>query len=320
MVASPPLPAGDSSSARASRTSGLAVTSLVLGLLSFFLFFITSIPGLICGIMGLKRIARSQAGGADPRLTGRGLAIAGIVLSTITTLASVVLGLLVWPAFQAARDSAAQWNTVNNFKQIMLAMHTAEQGTKAFPAAIVDADNKPLLSWRVAILPFLADEQAAQLFAEFHLDEPWDSDHNKTLIPRMPAVFASLRRPASSGLTDVVVPAGPGMAFSEPEAVITLKPAGKSALAGVPSSAFADGMSKTAFVLEIPGVEVPWTKPADSVGDLAAVWATLKQNGIRRVVVGTADAAVSRIRTDTSPESVRALFSKAGGDVAEIED
>jgi hypothetical protein len=56
------------------------------------------------------------------------------------------------------------------------------------------------------------------------------------------------------------------------------------------------------------------------VGDLAAVWATLKQNGIRRVVVGTADAAVSRIRTDTSPESVRALFSKAGGDVAEIED
>jgi hypothetical protein len=91
-------------------------------------------------------------------------------------------------------------------------------------------------------------------------------------------------------------------------------------LAGVPSSAFADGMSKTAFVLEIPGVEVPWTKPADSVGDLAAVWATLKQNGIRRVVVGTADAAVSRIRTDTSPESVRALFSKAGGDVAEIED
>jgi hypothetical protein len=100
----------------------------VLGLLSFFLFFITSIPGLICGIMGLKRIARSQAGGGGPRLTGRGLAIAGIVLSTITTLASVVLGLLVWPAFQAARDSAAQWNTVNNFKQIMLAMHTAEQG------------------------------------------------------------------------------------------------------------------------------------------------------------------------------------------------
>jgi hypothetical protein len=60
----------------------------VLGLLSFFLFFITSIPGLICGIMGLKRIARSQAGGGGPRLTGRGLAIAGIVLSTITTLAS----------------------------------------------------------------------------------------------------------------------------------------------------------------------------------------------------------------------------------------
>lgn len=320
MVASPPLPAGESSSALASRTSGLAVASLVLGLLSFCFFVLTSIPGLICGIMGLSRIARSQADRPGPRLTGRGLAITGIVLSTITTLASVPFALLMWPAIEAVRDAAAQQNSMLHLKQIMMALHTAEQKTKAFPVAIVDADNKPLLSWRVAILPFLGDEQAAELFAEFHLDEPWDSDHNKTLIPRMPAVFASLRRPASSGMTDVVVPAGAGMAFSEPKPVFALKPEGKSSVAGVEAAVFEDGMSKTAFVLEIPGVEIPWTRPADPVGDPADVWATLKRNGVRRVVVGTADAAVFRIRTDTSPENVRALFSRAGGDVVEIED
>lgn len=318
MVAAPPLPAGDSSSAMASRTSGLAVTSLVLGLLSFCLFFITSIPGLICGIMGLNRIARSQAGGAGPRLTGRGLAITGIVLSTLTTLASVVLGLLLVPAIQAARDAARQMNTMSNMKQIMMAMHTVEQKTKAFPAAIVDADNKPLLSWRVAILPFLGDPQAEELFSEFHLDEPWDSAHNKTLIPRMPAVFASPRRPASSGSTDVVAPAGMGMAFAEPEAVVALQPG--ATLVGVNAAAFSDGASVTAFVVEIPGVEIPWTKPADYVGDPADAWATLQRSGISRVVVGTADAAAYRLRTNTPAENVRALFSRAGNDVTSIDD
>lgn len=313
MVASPPLPTG-----APARTSGLAISSLVLGLLSFCLLAFTSIPGLICGIMGLRRIARSEAGGLGPRLTGRGLAITGIVLSTITTLASVVLALLVWPAFLAARDAARQMNTMNNIKQIMMAMHTAERQTKAFPAAIVDADKKPLLSWRVAILPFLGDPQASELFSEFHLDESWDSEHNKKLIPRMPAVFASPRRPASSGSTDIVVPAGAGMAFAEPEAVAALKPG--AALVGVNAAAFSDGAGVTAFVVEIPGVEIPWTKPADYVGDPADAWATLKRIGISRVVVGMADTAVLRLRTETPADAVRALFSRAGNDVTSIDD
>jgi hypothetical protein len=38
------------------------------------------------------------------------------------------------------------------------------------------------LSWRVAILPFLAEEE---LHAEFRPFEPWDSPHNKALIARM---------------------------------------------------------------------------------------------------------------------------------------
>ena len=52
-----------------------------------------------------------------------------------------------------------------------------EQGT--FPPTSCRKDGKPLLSWRVAILPYI--EQDA-LYKQFHLDEPWDSEHNKKLI------------------------------------------------------------------------------------------------------------------------------------------
>ena len=49
-----------------------------------------------------------------------------------------------------------------------------------------DKDGKTLLSWRVDILPFIEQDT---LYKEFHLDEPWDSEHNKKLLAKMPKVF-----------------------------------------------------------------------------------------------------------------------------------
>ncbi len=54
------------------------------------------------------------------------------------------------------------------------------------PRAVFAADGTPLLSWRVLLLPFLGEEK---LFAEFRLNEPWDSPHNRALLPRRPEVF-----------------------------------------------------------------------------------------------------------------------------------
>ncbi len=55
------------------------------------------------------------------------------------------------------------------------------------------ATGKPKLSWRVALLPYLEE---MDLYRKFHQDEPWDSPHNKALIPRMPAVFGTPDSPA----------------------------------------------------------------------------------------------------------------------------
>src|SRR5205823_2150780 len=54
------------------------------------------------------------------------------------------------------------------------------------PAAVRDPEGRPLLSWRVLLLSYLGDED---LFLQFRLDEPWDSPHNRTLLPRMPDVY-----------------------------------------------------------------------------------------------------------------------------------
>lgn len=79
--------------------------------------------------------------------------------------------------------------TTNHMKHVALAMHNFYDTYKEFPDHDGrDDDNKGNLSWRVHLLPFL--DQAA-LYNEFHLDEPWDSDHNKTLIERMPEIFQS---------------------------------------------------------------------------------------------------------------------------------
>ena len=66
----PPLPPG----ASAPRTSGLAIASLVLGILSLFLTILTSIPAIICGILALTRISSSdnwpEGGLRSPDVTG----------------------------------------------------------------------------------------------------------------------------------------------------------------------------------------------------------------------------------------------------------
>ena len=72
-------------------------------------------------------------------------------------------------------------------------MHNYHESTNALPKpAITDKDGKPLLSWRVAILPYLEQQE---LYNKFHVDEPWDSPHNKALIKEMPTTYACPSRP-----------------------------------------------------------------------------------------------------------------------------
>jgi hypothetical protein len=54
------------------------------------------------------------------------------------------------------------------------------------PTDVMDKNGKPLLSWRVELLPFMEQEG---LYKEFKRDEAWDSEHNLRLLARMPDVY-----------------------------------------------------------------------------------------------------------------------------------
>ncbi|WP_166826437.1 DUF1559 family PulG-like putative transporter [Thalassoroseus pseudoceratinae] len=151
-----------------------------------------------------------------------------------------------------ARDAARNAGSKNNLKQIGLAFHNYHAVYKSLPITksepkYFDENGQPKLSWRVHILPFL---EHVPLYEQFHLDEPWDSPHNRPLVNQMPDIF---KRPGSAlrpGHTTYLGVKGPGAIFEQP--------------AGLGFRDITDGLSNTIIVVEAADQNaVIWTKPGD---------------------------------------------------------
>ena len=78
------------------KTSGLAIGSLVLSILSVFIGPFGCVPGIVCGHLARRQIT------AQPNLGGEGLATAGLVIGYIF-LTITVIALLLLLSLQAAR-------------------------------------------------------------------------------------------------------------------------------------------------------------------------------------------------------------------------
>jgi prepilin-type processing-associated H-X9-DG protein len=98
------------------KTSGMAVASLVLGILALFTC-VTSLPGLILGIIALVQISRNPG-----RLRGQGMALAGTIISGLAVLLVPILAAILFPVFARARDAAIQTSCLNNVKQLSMAV------------------------------------------------------------------------------------------------------------------------------------------------------------------------------------------------------
>src|SRR5262249_12447735 len=116
---------------------------------------------------------------------------------------------------------------------------------KYFPSDHLGSDKKPLLSWRVLLLPLLEEDN---LFKQFKLDEPWDSEHNLKLLGKMPAVY-------KTGVEGKDATSTYYQGFADERAMFP--PGKRIGFADVP-----DGSSNTILIIEA-GTPVPWTKPAD---------------------------------------------------------
>ena len=166
------------------------------------------------------------------------------------------------------------------------------------PAAVYGPDGKPLLSWRVLLLPYI---EGGELFKELRLDEPWDSEHNLRLLPRMPSVYEPFRnhKAAPPHHTFYRAFVGKGAAFEGPK--------------GVSLEDFPDGRSETFLVVEA-GEAVPWTKPdelAFAPGvPLPKLGGIFPRNPDFRAAM--ADGTVRSLSKNLDEATLRALITRNG--------
>jgi hypothetical protein len=203
-------------------------------------------------------------------------------------------------------EGAQRTVSINNLKQIGLAMHNYLAVHNHFPVSDgAGEDGKPKLSWRVHILPFLEQQT---LYEQFKLDEPWDSEHNKKLIEKMPKVYAAPgSKVAGEHKTNYLVVEGKD----------ALLPPGKE----IKPADITDGFSNTAMVLEVDDkLAVVWTNPDD--------FEPKKDNPLDGVVglrngkflLLLADGSVRTPPASIDKETVRALFTRAGGETVRLND
>jgi RNA polymerase sigma factor (sigma-70 family) len=190
-------------------------------------------------------------------------------------------------------NAAQRRISANNLKQIMLAIHAFENTNGRLPNDITDKNGRPLLSWRVAILPWI---EQGPLYKQFKLDEPWDSEHNKKLADVVVKIYTT---PGTKGpKTNYKVFAGPGTAFEPGEKVKFLS--------------VTDGTSNTIGVIEA-GPAVVWTKPEDIPYDPKKAFPTLDGPYKNVVMVGLLDGSVRAFKPDLKAEEFRKWVERADG-------
>lgn len=231
-----------------------------------------------------------------PKQNGRRLTMT--VEASPGMAATGMLAVMVLPAANTARAAAQRMSSVNNMKQIAIAMHNYNLVHGQFPTDIKSADGTPLLSWRVAILPYL-EEQV--LYDQFKLDEPWDSPNNLPLMNRVPAFLQHPEIESAAGTTVYQRPRGEG--FMNGDEPLTFRNV-------------LDGTSNTIMGVETVGADaVEWTKPADIQLDVDNPVEVLDRGTRRGFNVMMGDGSVRFLSTLIDPEVFKALLTRAGGEV-----
>jgi RNA polymerase sigma factor (sigma-70 family) len=252
----------------------------------------------------------------------------------------------------AGSAAAARRQSLNNLKQIAIAMHNYQDTHGCFPpAAIYGKNGKPLLSWRVLLLPYLEQDN---LYRQFHLDEPWDSPHNKKLLEtkvkayHIPGhddwtktyyqvfvgedtVFERRREvgvgggaggaPAGSGGGAGIGPGAAGPGGATGGAALGGGPAGGIAggiQRGMGIADITDGTSNTILVIE-GATPVPWTKPEDLP---YAPTGKLPELGAFKDAIHAAfaDGSVHTIKRRFDETAMRAAITRNGGEVYDRDD
>jgi hypothetical protein len=195
-------------------------------------------------------------------------------------------------------DAGGDATTRNRLLQVGAGFRSyLENQAKFPPAASQDQEGRPLLSWRVHLLPYLGGER---LYRLFRLDEPWDSEHNRKLIPFMPAFYAAATGKSEEGKTNVLGVIGDSAAF---------QPAGPATV-----SDLRNGGADLAALVAAGDRSVVWTKPDDWQWDDDNPLKSLvgaRQAGFFAVM---ANGQVRWLPAKSEKAALNALFHRLGGE------
>jgi hypothetical protein len=114
------------------KTPGLAIASLVFGIISVIGGAILFVPMVLAIVFGHIAHARIRK---NPTLGGGGIALAGLVLGYVSILTIFIVGLLAAmaiPAFQKVRENSLQKAMINDARMIATAAQQVmlEEGEK----------------------------------------------------------------------------------------------------------------------------------------------------------------------------------------------
>lgn len=220
------------------------------------------------------------------------LGIGGFALLTLC----ICCGVGGYFGYEFQRANTEMRRTSNDLKQIGLAMHNHHDAVGYFPHDYTTQDGKPLLSWRVALLPYIEQDN---LFRKFKLNEPWDSPNNRALLNQCPKTYLS-RRHKDPTLTCYQGFAGPGTVFDPkvPRLTFTMVP---------------DGLTNTIFAVEAEDA-VPWTKPVDlPFSDKGPLPKLHYRSDIALALI--CDGSVRQLNSTMREQTMRYLIMRADGNV-----
>lgn len=170
------------------------------------------------------------------------------------------------------------------------------------PAVIRDREGRPLYSWRVEILPFL---DRADLYAQFHPDEPWDTPHNKGLLKEC-NMFHCPSDPTPPEMTSYVAVVGEQAMLdaSLPRA----------------NDDCADGPGNTLLLVECSRSGVAWSEPVDVYLDTmplsinTPIGIAMRSDHVQGCNVAFADTHIEYFAEGISPVNLRAFLTRNGGE------
>lgn len=227
---------------------------------------------------------------------------------TISSLAAAVFlgGLVAIPGLRADDPPPITKKDLRtsreNLRQMVISFHAYHDANNMLPGDILDKDGKPLLSWRVAILPYLEE---SELYKKFKLDEPWDSDNNKKLVEKMPKIYAPVRVKAKAGETFYQTFTGEGTLFVNHKPVYTI-------------GAIPDGTSNTGLIFEA-GEPVLWSKPADMPFDEKKALPKLGGMFDGECLVGMCDGSIRHLQKKPDEQQLKYLIMPADGMVIDFD-